>query len=289
MSGWNISNNNLSKVIAQNAAADLRAANEYNFNVLQNTIIRRMNEEIGRLNDDTDLDRRLAEYNKEIAALSKQAPKINKYIFNNQSNSLRLAKLLGPAAELRATLLSNAGDGNVSAEEAANFEADKKSVIETLHRLVELNYEGVYDSNPIDPLHDLAKDLENLTATEGVIDAEDSDTKTNDNRDLVNTLDRLQDQIKTSLLVTNNTIKLSRKLSRSIQSKISLTDAERVQVTAVDAKRKTEAINDLRNRNATLLKAISLSFDMAAQQIDAFAEQMGPQSPPPGSALNMFV
>jgi len=34
---------------------------------------------VGRLNDDTGLDRRLAEYNKKIADLSKQVPKINKY------------------------------------------------------------------------------------------------------------------------------------------------------------------------------------------------------------------
>lgn len=279
----------LSKTLAQRAAADLRSANELQFNQIQNTVIRRMNDEIAELNDDRDLDRELAQYSETIIGLSQQLPKLDKYLFDNQTNLARLNELITDVSELQLTIQSDSDDNTVSADEVEAYNTKRDEVLTDIRLLRELSFEGIFDSNPINPLFTLADELEALVAEEGVVDAEGSTTTTNDNRAIYDKIDEIQSQITTSALVTSNTIELVFDLGEQINAEIAVADAERVEITAVDAQVKTDAINELQARNSALLTAISLSFELAAQKSDDLSNQLGTQTPAPGSVLNLFT
>lgn len=279
----------LGKTLAARAAADMRAAGNLQFNQIQNTIIRRMNDEIGKLNNDRVLDKELATYQKTSNKLREEMPKVDQYLFENQTNLAWMEELQYDVSSLKLTLQGDLDDENVSADEVSAFNAMKDGVIEKLEKLRELSYPGISDGNVIQPIRNLTEELKGLTITEGPVDAAGTENPTNDNRRAYDILEDIGSRIGTAVIVTANTIELTFEYGQDIQNQIAVADAESIQITAVDAQKKTDAIDALRAKNSALLTAISLSFEIASTKAEDLSSQLGTKAPEKGSVLNMFV
>ena len=282
-------NINLGAALISIGQATARPNFELSFNQLQNTIIRRINNQIDKINQDTDNSRVIAKLEKDRNELVDEIPQLRTFLFGNEANRNRLLDLSPIVTSATAKFSEVDDDTNLTAAEASDINSLKDQIVERLEGLYVIKHPGIADVNIIEKLTDLVADLNGLTAVAGVVDAEGSGSPSNDNRSLLDKLAQAQIRVDVGAEVTQNTAYVTNGLILNFQKKVLQIGSELLGISSADALRRSQEIADLRIQNANLLRAISISFEVSASFTDFIAQSLSPQEVPPGSVLNLFI
>lgn len=282
-------NINLGAALMSIGQATGRPNFELSFNQLQNTVIRRINDQIEKVNQDSDNTRVVAKLEKDRNELVDEIPQLRTFLFGNEANMHRLLDLSPFVTSATAKFSEVDDDTNLTAAEASDINSLKDQIVERLEGLFVIKHPGIADADIIEKLKDLVADLNGLTAVAGVVDAEGSGSPSNDNRSLLDKFAEAQIRVDVGAEVTQNTAFVSNGLILNFQKKVLEIDSQLIGISTVDAQRRSEEIADLRTQNANLLRAISISFEASASFTDFIAQSLSPQQVPPGSVLNLFT
>jgi len=183
-------------------------------------------------------------------------------------------------------------DGNtldVTAQEQTDFISKRDEVVEKIESLYNLSFPEVADFGRIRDLKEQADTLKNYTPDVGAVDASDA-TNPNNNRIITDFMLDLANKVSVSMTVTEESIYLGNQMDTTFQQKSFSNEAELLELTEIQQADRTREIEDLKIEYANLLKAASLSQDVALSFTEGFAESLnGSDVPPAGSVLNLFV
>jgi hypothetical protein len=262
---------------------------DYGFRNLQNSLIRRLNEKIQGAQDPTADRAVLHELDRKARSLAETGDLANKYVFGMQSNYGKIGELIESAASLSTLLSADDDDTNITAAEAENFNTAKDKLVEDMRNLYVLKFPSIADGNRIEAIQDLADTLEGYTVTEGAIDPEGTENP-NLNREIYDFVNELEGKLSSSQTAIENVIFAAHHYVESSRKKLVEIEAEKYDITIVQAAEKTREIEDLQIQYANLVRAISISFEVRADQNEQFAAQLnGSQRPEIGSILNLFI
>ncbi|MBI2585474.1 MAG: hypothetical protein HYW28_06310 [Rhodospirillales bacterium] len=250
---------------------------ELQFSQLQNTIIRRVNTEIARVNN-TGASKRfeIEKLQKDGLKLADALPLIQAYREGNNNNLGQIELLQEDAAALAASL----GTDDVDQAEVDAFNAQRDLIVEKLDNLFIFIHPDVVDGKAVQFLKEQVDTLNALTPVVGT---------QADNQAVINAVATFQDQLDTAFTVTQNTVDVALRLELGIQRKQAEVLTEFEELTTVEQARKAQEIENIKIDFANLLTAISLTFEANksfAQELNKF---LTPFVPEPGSILNIFT
>lgn len=262
---------------------------ELQFNQLQNTVIRRINDGIEKINEAHDNTREVDALRKKSKDLADAIPLFETYLFGVESNRLKLVNLSAVITSSVAKYSEVDDDTNLTAAEASDLVTLQAQVVAGIRNLFIVKLPEVKDGEVIEGIKKLTDDLEALTPVAGVVDAEGSGSPTNDNRTLLDTLNKLQNKVDVAATVSEESKFLTNKLILNANKKILETESKLLDLTTLDALKAAEEIDALKDQFTALLLSISVSFEASSSLTDLLVPSIGPQRPPPGSVLNLFV
>lgn len=267
----------ISATLANLAAAAAGPSFELRFSQLQNTIIRRVNDEIARVNNTGGVARhRIAKLQKDGLKLADSLPLIEAYRNGNSNNLGQLQALFEESETLVATL----GTDDVDQSEVDAFNAQRDLIVERLNNLYVFVHPDIVDGNAI---QFLKQGIDTLNALSPVVGTQA------DNQAVFDAVDTFQNQLNVALTVTQNTIDVALRLEVSIQKKQTQILAEFEELTTVEAARRAKEIENIKIDYTNLLTAISLTFEVNKDLPEALNQFLVPFTPEPGSILNLFV
>ena len=264
--------------------ASTKAAFENRFYFIQQGLIKNLNKEILKTNDEA-LVRKVAAIQKERDKMIEIIPKIRDYQFNLQTNTSRFLEIQNDAVE-GLTLDEDAND-QFSSNEANKLNVAKLNIAEKIRNLVEVNFPGIVDGNLVGRMRMDADSLEKLTATEGVID-DDEATGSNENRKLLNLVTQIGEKAQTFSESSSILVYSTNKMLMDLDKSTYIKQAELSTITAAEIARKTEEIEKIKLQYSNMLQVISMSFETNSGLSDLLADGAAFQ-PDGGSILNLFV
>lgn len=263
--------------LANLAAAAAGPSFELRFSQLQNTIIRRVNDEIARINKSGGVARhRIEKLQKDGLKLADSLPLLEAYRNGNSNNLGQLQALFEESETLVATL----GTDDVDQSEVDAFNAQRDVIVEHLNNLYIFVHPDIVDGNTIQYLKEEIDTLNALTPVVGT---------QADNQAIFDAIDTFQDQLNTGLTVTQNTIDLTLRIEVRIQRKQAEVLSEFEELTTVEAARRAREIDNIKADYANLLTAISLTFEVNKGLPESLNQFLVPFTPEPGSILNLFA
>jgi len=267
----------IGSTLASLAVARARPSFELTFNQLQNTIIRRLNSEIEKVNNTgAAQENRVERLQSDALKLVDALPILQEFRIGNLNNSGQLDALFDETA----TLISSLGSDDIDASEVAAFNAQRDIVVERLNNVYLFVHPDVVNGNVIEGLKDQIETLEGLTPVVGT---------QADNQALIDTVNSFQTQVSTGQTTTILTISTTLDLEQKIQSELAVAQSEILELGTVEAARKELEIQNIQAEFANLLQAISLSFETNNAFAESVANSLQPKLPAPGSVLNLFV
>ena len=282
-------NINLGAALISIGQATARPNFELSFLQLQNSVIRRVNDRIGEVNEATNNTRAVDELQKDRNELVEDIPKLRTFLFGNEANNGRLQELSPVVTSAIAKFSEVDDDTNLTAAEASDINTLKDQIVERLEGLFVIKHPGIEDSDIIEKLKDLVAELNGFTAVAGTVDASGSGSPSNDNRALLDKLAEAQIRVDVGVEVTRNTASVTNGLILNFQKKSLEIESEILGISEGDAQRRSQEVADLRADAANLLQAISISFEASTSLTDFIARSLSPQQVPPGSVLNLFT
>lgn len=269
----------IASTLASVAQATSRIGFEVQFNNLQNTLIKRFNNEVDVINDSNPSSaNRITELQKESGELIQSLPILEAYREANRNNYGQLEALQEELSALRTTI---SDDNNVTADEVANFIEKRDKVVERLDNLYVLVHPDFNDGQVIPKLKESLAELKALTPVVGTLDV--------DNADISTFLTEIDNKVANAISTTSNTITSVLFLETSVQSKFSETDSELLELTFEEQERRNTEIDGLKVDLGNTLRAISLSFEVSGGLASAISDSLREQRPPAGSVLNLFT
>ncbi len=267
----------LSATLAGILSSATRPSFELQFNQLQNTIIRRVNKEIARVNDSGGSERHRAdELRRQGLKLVDALPLIEAYRAGNSLNLGQLQLLIEEASALAASL----GTDDVDQSEVDAFNAQRDVIVEHVTNLYVFIHPDVVDGKIIQSLKAEIDTLNALTPVVG--------TQAN-NQAVIDAVASFQDKADVALTVTQNTVDLALGIEQNLQAKQVAILTEFEELTTLEQARKAKEIEDIRIDFANLLTAISISFEVNASFAEELNKFLVPFAPEPGSILNIFT
>lgn len=254
---------------------------ELQFAQLQNTIIRRVNKEIARINESGASRRQtVAKLQRDGLKLADLLPVVAIYRDGNSNNLGQIQQLIADAG----TLFDALGpDDAVSQAEVDAFNAQRDDIVERLNNLYFFVLPDIVDGNTIQTLK---LEIDNLNALSPIVGSLSGDQA---NIDATAAVSKLQFHLSTALTTTQNTVSLALDLEQNIQAKQAEILADFLDLTTVDAARKATEIENIKGNFANLLIAISLSFETNSTFAFQLNKFLSPFKPEPGSILNLFI
>lgn len=263
---------------------------ERGFSQLQNTVIRRINDEIGKVNEEADqVDARTLDLQRRFKQLSDGLPVIQRYVFDNQSNYLRLQSISDDITTLQNVFGEDADSDNVSADEVTSFTTKRDALVAEFKRILTLFHPDVTDGNTITFLKNETDAIEALTPVVGVVDPEGTDPATNDNRAILTFLSTLKSKVDVAADVSAQTITAGFELDRLITRQLADIKTAFIERTELKQARRVAEVEALQQRFGGFLQAISLSFEVQSGLANSLNQALAPQRPPRGSILNLFT
>ena len=265
-----------------------RAAFEQRFNAIQNGFINRMNKEIDEISDDGTVER-LAALQERRDDLFEYLKKAEDYRFGLETNKGRLWEISLDATDASSAAQADGDTSSFSQAEADQLNETKANLVEKMRNLRFLYFPGdISDSTFVNLIRQDADSLESLTAVAGTVDAEGTESTTNDNRALIDLLDTLSTRASNLSDSTDTLIGGVNQLVIDGQTELFDLEADMTEISAVEIARKTEEIEALKARYGNLLRAISISFEVSSTIGDALVTGT---TPPPDrtSILNLFI
>jgi len=279
----------LGTALAKIHQAGTRPNFELNFNRIQNSMLRRLNDQIDEIANDPAPIRAQKELARKMGSVQEQLPLITAYTTGNEHNGAKLETLTSELSSLRALFSRDDDDTNLTAAEATDVNTARDEIVTRLKDLYIVSHPDVSDGNVIGRLRDGLSSFESLTATDGIIDAEGTDPTTNDNRAILDTVDQLISDVAVASEVTANTVSVSLNFKLTLLSKFAEYESKSTEITVVEAEKRNQEIENLKITNANLLKAISLSFEASNFLSEQVGAALQPPINQPGSILNIFT
>jgi hypothetical protein len=261
-----------------NLAATVAAPNfELQFSQLQNTIVRRVNKEIARVNDAGASKRfEIESLRKKGLKLADALPLIQAYRQGNHNNLGQIQRLQDDAAALAASL----GADDVDQTEVDTFNAQRDEIVARLNNLFVFIHPNVVDGKAIQALK---AEIDTLNALTPVVGTQA------DNQAVIDAVATFQSKLNTANEVTQNTISLALHLDLNIQRRQSKILADFEELTTAEQARKAQEIENIKIDFANLLTAISLTFEANKNLPQELNKFLTPFVPQPGSILNLFT
>jgi hypothetical protein len=262
--------------LAKLAAATAAPNFDLQFSRLQNTIIRRVNDEIARVNESGAVNKhRVEKLQRDGLKLADSLPLMAAYRVGNENNLGQLQQLIADTE----TLSSSLGSDDVDQSEVDAFNAQLAVVVDRLENIYVYIHPDINDAKAIQYLKQKVDTLNALTPVVGT---------QADNQAVIDAVAAFQDQTQSALDTTQNTIILALGLEENIQSNQADILAQFEELTTVDKARKTEEINNIKADYANLLTAISITFETNKNYAAELNKFLTPFTPEPGSILNLF-
>ena len=280
--------NPLATTLSKVLSAGARPAAEHSFSLMQNTYIRRLNTEIQKVNDVRGDVARDHEIRRENVKLSSQMTSVQKYVFDNQSNLGKLTELADQVADLSSVFGSDGDALDVTAQEASDFVTQRDAVVAKIDTLYNLSHPDVANFGRIKDLLDQVETLSAYTPDVGPVDPEDT-VNPNNNRQIADFMSELANKVSVAMTVSEETIYMGNQMASTYQESIYSNDADLLQMSQIDQADRTQQIEDLKIKYANMLKAVSLSQEVALSNAEGFAKSLnGNNLPESGSVLNLF-
>lgn len=282
-------NLSLPKTLVTLAKARERPNFELAFNNLQNTVIRRINDGIRKINKEHDNSREVETLRKKSREIRDNIPIYETYLFGVESNRLKLVNLSALITSAVAKFSEVDDDTNLTAAEASELATLQAQVVKGMRSLFIVKLPDVTDGNIIENIKILTDSLEGFTPVAGVVDAEGSGSPTNDNRQLLDILNKLKIKADVAATVSEDTKFLANKMILNFNKKGLEIESKLLDTTVLNAFQVADEIDDLKNQYTALLLSISVSFEATSSLTDLLLGSIGPQRPAPGSVLNLFI
>lgn len=257
---------------------------ELRFSQIQNTVIKRLNKEIQAVNDAGGDKSQLLRLKSEGTRLAKNLPLIEKFLFDTETNKGRLANVQDKLASIIALF----SDGDISAADVTSFNTQRQDLVDEMNKMYQLSYTGFTDGDILRRLKNDVAALEALTPVEGVVDPAGTTPATNANRDALTTLETFQDKTSTAQTVTLNSIYTIYNMREDMLSKMAEIQTAATEINSSVQLVKLAEVEALKEKYATLLHSISLSYEVSASTTEAFTNGLSSPIPEKGSVLNLF-
>lgn len=269
----------IASTLASVAQATARIGFEVQFSNLQNTLIKRFNNQVDVINDSNPSSaNRVTELKKESSELVQSLPILEAYREANRNNYGQLEALQEELTALRETI---SDDNDVTADEVADFIEKRDKVAQRLDNLYVLVHPDFNDGQVIPKLKESLAELKALTPVVGTLDV--------DNADISTFLTEVDNKVANAISTTSNTITSVLFLETKVQSQFSNVDSELLELTFEEQERQNTEIDSLKVDLGNTLRAISLSFEISGDLATAITNSLTEQAPPSGSVLNLFT
>ncbi len=280
--------------LSKNLAAALRASDVPNFNLrfaqLQNTVIKRLNEKIQDIADSDKINRRQDALKADSKKFQDSLDNVDEYIFLNEANAGNLLTALTTATTLLGAISSDDDDTNVTPDEIFQFESVRNKLADELDKLQFIVIPELARPDLIFEIIALGQELRSKNLVEGTVDVENTVNTTNNNRPIQDFVQFLHDKIDTGITVTNGAVVSAKRIRLRLFGDVAENQADRIALVKSDTKRKEVEIEKEKERAATLLSAISLSFEIRLIQTQTLnASLLEGRKVEPGSILNIFL
>lgn len=262
---------------------------ELRFNQIQNTVIKRINKEIDRIDQKHDNLRVVERLQKKFNSLVRSIEVAEQYRFMVQSNHDKFVELTVVAGNAIAKFSEEDNDTILTSGELAGVKALKTDIINRINSLRVFKHPDIVDGRPVENVRDLVDDLQGQEPVAGIVDLADSLFKTNDNRELLDSLGTLKTNSEVGTEVTQNTIWLTTDMILNFQAKAFEIEADITDITVVDAQKRLSEIEAVKAKHGDMLRAISISFSTAQAFTQYIADGIAQPRVPKGSILNLFT
>jgi len=265
--------------LANTALNNQRVQFELQFNLLQNKLIGRHNDKIDEVTQTSaSMQRKIDNLAGRQKALIDSLPALGDFRQGNLNNKGALEKIFDDVSALFQTFNQ---DATVDADEVAAFEAQRDLVADKIENLFVFAHPDVNDGKVIQRLKQDVAAIRSLELTPGALtDA--------GNVAVADTLTALQTEVNVGITVTQNTVSVTTSLELQIQKKFAGVEADLIELTSKEQARREQEIGDAELKLGNLLRALSLSFEINSGLSQALTSRLKPQTPPPGSAVNII-
>lgn len=281
--------NSLAATLADVGNKAARINFEIGFSLLQNQVIDRVNEEITKVNEvGADNKVEIEQLQRRHGKLTRSLPVIEKYIYDTQTNGLRLGEIASDIVTLQNSFSAEGDANNVTAGEITIFNSRRDALVQKFQYLIQLFHPKVTDGNVIAYLKNEITNLKALTPVVGVVDAAGAPA-TNGNRAILTYLGTLRQRSLDAQDTSLRAFAAAGQLRQQIQRQAAEVEADFVEVTAVDRARKSADVKVLQEKYANVLLAISLSYEVQSGLFDSLSAALKKPTIPPGSVMNLFA
>ena len=269
----------ISARLASISQAGARSGFEFQFNNLQNSLIRRFNEQVDDINNEANSSQReIDRLQTESARLVDTLPIIEQYRIGNQNNFGQLEQVQTDLNSLR-DILSE--DNTLTADEVTAFTTLRDQIADRVNNIYTFVNPDIVDLQAIVTLKEELDTFRALTPVAGSVDV--------DNAGLLDAVDDFTNKTITAANVTSNNIETALDLELKLQTDFSNVDAELLELTFEEQQRRNAEIENLRVDLGNTLRAISLSFEFSGGLSNQINSSLQEQTPPAGSVLNFFT
>ncbi len=262
---------------------------ELRFNQIQNTVIKRINKEIDKIDQKHNNFRVVERLQKKFNSLVRSIEVAEQYRFMVQSNHDKFVELTVVVGNAIAKYSEEDNNTMLTSGELADVKALKTDIINRINSLRVIKHPDIVDGRPVENVRDLVDDLQGQEPVAGIVDLADSLFKTNDNRELLDSLGTLRTYSEVGTEVTQNTIWLTTDMILNFQAKAFEIEADITDITVVDARKRSDEIDAVKAKYGDMLRAISISFSTAQAFTQYIAAGIAQPRVPKGSVLNLFT
>ena len=269
-----------------------QTAFEHRFNQLQNTVLRRINEESERANEKIGFrEREALRIQNKALKLQKSLPVLRAYRQGNLNNTGQLTAL---SNELQETINTIGADGTVDVDA---FNAARDKAAERLKNIYLFHHPDITDGDVIQRLKQNLEQLQNTSTASNeahigqtsIAALRSAIANAFNNTNTIEFLTDLRTQVNVARETTKTTVETVYGLEKSIKKKVKSQDLkikEKSQLFAAEQKFEIEKIQE---RYANVLRAVSLSYDANAGFGDLLASGLQPLKLDPGSVVSILA
>jgi hypothetical protein len=279
---------NLGTVLSEIAAGNFRFGFEVQFNQIQNTAIKRTNSEIERLIKNDTTPTLLAAQERDVNKLQKNKALIDSFNFDMNANQLQLAKMQTDVTDAIAAFSAVDDTTNLTTEEVATLTAKRDALLASTSALLLSIHPDIATPFVVRDVKNMYDTLKAMNPVAGVVDAAGTTPATNDNRQILDDLNKLSGLVNTAYDVTTTTAENSSSISFDLSARLAEKLADITQLSDVELKKRQQEIEDIKSRYGNMLRVISLSFEARRASMEQLGKSLQTPQIEPGSVMNLF-
>lgn len=279
----------IGKVLSKIATRNFRFGFEVQFGQIQNTTIKRINSEIDRISARDNTPQRLAALERDYTKLEKNKTLIGDFHSDMYSNQLRLTEMQQDVAAALAAFSDVDDDTNLTADEVTALTEKRDALIKDTSALLLSIHPDISTPFVVRDVKNMLETLKAMAPVEGIVDAADSGSPSNGNRQMLDDLGHLSSLLDTAYNVTVTTAENTSSISLNIAASLATKLADMTLLTEVELKKREDEIEDIKAHYGNVLRVISLSFEARISYLEQMSDSLEFGKIEPGSVMNLFV